>query len=476
MNVPRYIADFDSAAAMMRSLGRFLEGCDFPKLGKSSPLLAPLTLVNWLPDRLRQRVYILGGWIEAIPPERIGDVDSEDIARWVTDHYPPRRYPAVMIGSSNGAAVHLCAALGIPWLPQTFLIPIRHNGIHPDEPRYAAEALRRPAEVLLRNNPDLQLHHMHDANQDQLMIRTMAYFRVKRRRLGATWERFLTERLNPGGTIFILDCQHRWPTHRMDERHYFQFGAVGGLTAEEYHRGSRRISEFMARHGSHRRSWDPPEPDTDRPEAEWGFEQALGNDVERFALKHNFQVRRIVFNDPADLSPWTADFHRLWNWSRGMPAERLLAESFIVMEPWWVLRTGSVPFWMVFNKQPSAAALAQYLNERGPFEELYVMLFSHGVKSIGLAPISQWRELLGRATRHADFLGVDERSFPRDFATFIRYHTDLPTKIRARYELPQPMDLSEFDRLAREVGTVYPVSFEGAANAVVNAESENGGQ
>jgi len=41
---------------------------------------------------------------------------------------------------------------------------------------------------------------------------------------------------------------------------------------------------------------------------------------------------------------------------------RLLVESFIVMEPFWTIRTGSVPFWMVFNKLPSAEALEQYLD------------------------------------------------------------------------------------------------------------------
>lgn len=65
--------------------------------GEPSPLRSPLTAVNWLPRQGRERVSIFGGWIEAIPPERIGEVDSEQIARWVVDHYPQGRYPGVMI-------------------------------------------------------------------------------------------------------------------------------------------------------------------------------------------------------------------------------------------------------------------------------------------------------------------------------------------------------------------------------------------
>jgi hypothetical protein len=51
---------------------------------------------------------------------------------------------------------------------------------------------------------------------------------------------------------------------------------------------------------------------------------------------------------------FTADLYRQWYEERGLPTNRLLVESFILIEPWWALRTGSVAFWMVFNMEPSA--------------------------------------------------------------------------------------------------------------------------
>jgi len=77
------------------------------------------------------------------------------------------------VGSSNGAVVHLAAALGAPWLPQTLLLPVRHGGVHPDDPAGDLATAVEPARVLLAANPELVLHHMHDANQDRLMIRHM---------------------------------------------------------------------------------------------------------------------------------------------------------------------------------------------------------------------------------------------------------------------------------------------------------------
>ena len=102
---------------------------------------------------------------------------------------------------------------------------------------------------------------------------------------------------------------------------------------------------------------------------------------------------------------------------RGLPSDRLLVESFILMEPYWALRTGSVPFWMVFNTEPSAAALERYLETMEPFDDIRLMLFAHGADSVGVVPIARWRSILARARKFGDFVGVDQEKFPRDLAT-----------------------------------------------------------
>jgi hypothetical protein len=65
---------------------------------------------------------------------------------------------------------------------------------------------------LLKSNPDLALHHMHDPVQDRLMIARMAYFRVKFLRLPRAYRQFLADCLAPGGTVVLVDCACRWPT------------------------------------------------------------------------------------------------------------------------------------------------------------------------------------------------------------------------------------------------------------------------
>jgi hypothetical protein len=86
------------------------------------------------------------------------------------------------------------------------------------------------------------------------------------------------------------------------------------------------------------------------------------------------------------------------------------------------------------------------------------MLFSHGVESVGLAPIERWRSILQRARKHGSFVGVDEERFPRDFAAFIRYHTHLK-KIPSRYPIPAPLPLARLDQYLGRADDRHPVQW-----------------
>ncbi len=316
--MPPPIADFDSATAMLRALSNHLKGTDFPLLGampryREGPMRILAAVVNDLPLVWREQVYIWSGRLEAVSARKVGRINMEQVARWIVSTYPRRKYSAVAIGSSNGAATHLWAAVGIPWLPQTLLIPVARSGCHPDDPAADARWAQEPAAALLAANPDIQLHHMHDPVQDRLMIQRMTYFRVKRLRLGKAYEEFLLECLEPGGTILLVECGVKWPTTRYSERHFFQFGALGGATQDEYFDGGPRVEKYLARYNSPRRRWEPPHPDGQSPEAEWGFEGRLREDVDTFAARHDFRVKRLCFESPEDLSRVAADFYQWWN-------------------------------------------------------------------------------------------------------------------------------------------------------------------
>jgi hypothetical protein len=79
-----------------------------------------------------------------------GRIRDEEIARFVVDQHPAGRYPAVLVGSSNGGLTHLAAAPGVP---QTFRIPVHQRGIDVDEPEQALEFGRAPGRHPLAAGP-----------------------------------------------------------------------------------------------------------------------------------------------------------------------------------------------------------------------------------------------------------------------------------------------------------------------------------
>jgi pimeloyl-ACP methyl ester carboxylesterase len=438
------IAQFDSATAFLRGTAAALHGRDLPALGAFSRPLAPVVervvpAVNLLPERLREQVYRVGSGSEAAPPGELHAVNAEVLARWMVGQYPRREFPAAIVGSSNGALAHLAAALGIPYLPQTFLLPVAQPQVDPDDPRHGLAAGTGPGRMLLDANPDVALHHMHDPNQDRLSLARMTYFRIKRRRLGPAFTDFLTETLPRGATLLVADCRLRWPVTRLGDRHVFQFGAWGGMPAEEFRTGSPRVADYLRRYGVDRRSWDPPPVDGDAPEAEWGFDPALSEDLSELARERGWRLRRVTFDEPAALSPLVAELYRWWYRRRGRPEDRLLVESFVLLDPHLVLATGLVPYWSEFAVEPSADSLEKYLDGTQPYAEILLTLFQHGTEGVGVAPIERWRELLGRAGTRGD-----PRLHPRDFGSFGRFHRQLAGM--ARHTPPAPLTLDELDQ------------------------------
>ncbi|GAB4381240.1 MAG: hypothetical protein Kow00121_39300 [Elainellaceae cyanobacterium] len=455
---PRYIIGLDSATIALKALGNYLEDQDL-SFGGTLPAVKTLggEAISQLPHSVVETVSTWAGWFNASPLNVVDEIRAETMSRWVLSQYPRRRYPAAMLGSTNGAAVHLGAALGIPWLPQTLLVCLQHAS-DPDQPKQVMEWGKEPVQRLLANNPDLCVYQMHDPNQDRVKVPRVAYFRLKRTKLGDRYKQFLVENLAPGATLFLLECQYTWLSTRVSDRHFFQFGGAGFLDPEDYFDNSEQVAEFLKRNGSSHQSWQPPAPEGRFPESEWGFDPALRDDVEAFAREHGYRIRRVVFHAPQDLSPLVADLHRWWYEKFGLPINRLLSESFVYLQPWWVRRLGLIPFWTVFNDQRSANELERYLDYAKPYDEIYLNLFSNGIRGLGQASIERWRSILERAQRHGQFVGVDEDTYPGDLASFTRHHTELK-KLDGDYSIPTPLSLAQLDHFLAEVGDQYQVDW-----------------
>jgi hypothetical protein len=460
LRAARYLVDFDSGVNMVRALGRFLQGKDHGGLsmGPASRRLADLA--SSLPTQARRGTFSAMGLAQGIPLDQARRISADDVSQWVVRQYGPGPYPVVVVGAPSGGALHLAAALRAPYLPQTTLVAVRDLETHPDDPVGAMEALAPTARLVAQRNPEVAVYHMHDPAQDRPMVEGMAYLRLKRHTLGRTFERFLEQRLAPGGTILVTENTRTWRTRAIGQRSYFQLGSLGGVSEEEYHDSGERIARYLAAEDSPWRRWEPPEPDARRPEAEWGFDAAIRPDLERVASRSGYPLRRLVVNEPQELSPFVADLYRWWYRRRGLPAHRLLVETYAQWDPLWVLRLGAVPFWNRFNMEPAYSELERYLDDTEPYDHIHLNLFSQGLWSPGVVPVPRWRELVASAARvHGEVIGVDSSAYPLDSGSTMRFQPAFAA-LPPRHPLPAPLDLADIDRFLDASGSSYGLTWE----------------
>ena len=489
------IADFDSASCMLRALGRYLHFRDFPQLGIPTSMAAAMPLINWLPSSLRQTVYSAVGAAEAVA-DISSAFDAESVTKQVVAHFPAhRKYPAVAIGSTNGALTHLYAAMGIPWLPQTLLMPVKRPkkaSVQHGQVDMTAEMEwgRTAAQTLLERNPEIELYHMADPNQDQLMIRRMAYFRLKLIKMTDAYKSYLLDALEANGTIIIVRCGSKWPSTKVADRHYFQSGAVGGIPSKEFLQGSTNVTGFIESQRSpltklgetvmgmeRRTDWKAPSPrsSSEVAEAEWGYAEGLTHDIVGFARDHGFQIKYLDYDHPEDASPLVADAYRQRNEQLRRPKDSILVESFVLLEPWLAMRYNLSPFWTVFPVEPSLERLQAYLRmcqgTGKAFRDGFLFLFCSGVDFVGLAGVEQWKRLLDShfASQNTEkkpaqdrrlLVGTDEKAFPKDFGFPARYQIELARAVgpEAQYVMPPVLPLAEFEHYVTQNSGHYGVT------------------
>lgn len=399
----KVVASFDSASVLHAATVAALERRRFPNLGSSALAGASVRVAGRLPWPILRQVYTRIGGAEGIDPDDLGRVDLSAVAASFAEAYPRRHYPAVFVGASNGALTHLAAALQVPWLPQTVLVPVHKIG-DPNRPDQALEFGRRAAPPLLSANPDIALHQMHDSAQDELMTSRMTYFRTKWQRLPESYARFLDTSLEPGAPVLLVDDESRWPVVQVAERHVFQSGGRGGLTPEQY---------LELPH--------TPQPDTEAPEAEWGTEPLFAAEIRKWAAAHGHPVVTIRVDGPQEAAHPVARVLRSWTRARGGAGDRLIIPSFVLGDPWRTIELARVPFWTYFPVESAVESLRFHLAHSDPYRVADIMMFQHGADSPGRATAEDFEAALRTAGTEPRLLALVRGKIPHDIGSLGRY-------------------------------------------------------
>jgi len=440
--VKKYIADFDSTTSVLSAVSNFLNNRNSPVGGKlrNVPDFI-LSIVNSLPESTRRGLYKWSGWYDAFPPDELKNVNASEITEWVIDKYPKGAFPAVFIGSANGAAAHLAAAMRAPYLPQTFLLPVRRS-LHPDDLTGDLEWGKKYVPYLLENNTSLRVYQMHDPIQDRLMVQKMAYLRIKLTSLQNLYRYFIQNNLGFGGIIFICTCTLTWKVRKVSDRHFFQPGGFGAATEKDLIEGSPALNNFLKEQGADKSNWKIPEVDTEVPEAEWGFDEEIMSDLEKLAQRYNFKLICLTFNTPDDMSPFTAELYKWWYTKRNIKFNKMLIECFSLLEPKIVIDSRMVPYWLAFNTRNSTETLKDYCADDQSVPEKYIMIMNNGIRSIDISMPQHYHEALIQSSSKLNFLGLDESKYPVDLKSYGVYDKHL-REIPSSKEQPEPLTVSE---------------------------------
>jgi hypothetical protein len=403
----RAIASFDSASVLHAATVRSLERRPFPHVGNPPPFGAIVRALGHLPWPLLRKVYQRIGGAEGIDPRLLADIDFGEVAASFAEPYGTGPWPAVILGSSNGAMTHLAAAMQVPWLPGTALVPVSRSG-DPHEPDRAMEFGASWAPGFLANNPDVVLHQMHDPAQDELMTARMVYFRVKWATLPDAYRAVLERSLAPGGTVIVLDDESRWPVTRVSDRHVFQTGGRGGLQPEDYQRMPHA-----------------PAADDEAVEAEWGAEPGFTAAVERWAAENGHPVVRIRIDGPQELAHPVAQVLRGWTRDRGGAADGLIMPSFVLADPWRTIELGLVPFWTFFPVASVVDSLRFHLANTEPYSTADLVLFQHGAPSPNLATPGAVLGLAREFGAEPNLLAVRAAKSPHDIRSIGAFGPEL---------------------------------------------------
>ncbi len=277
----KVVASFDSASALHAAIAAALRGRPFPHLGNPTAYARAARVAGRLPWPLLRRIYARIGAAEGIAPERLGEVDMDQVAGSFAAAYPARRYPAVLLGSSNGALAHLAAALQAPWLPGTVLIPVAHVG-DPERPDRALAFGREHGNRLLagqsrhRPAPDARRGPGRLDGGPDGVLPDRSGRRCPTRTAGS-WPSGSA----PGAPVIVAEDRSRWPVTRVGSRHVFQNGGRGGQPPVDYLRGPHS-----------------PTPDEEAPEAEWGADPGLLTGLRHWCAIHGHPLVRLVYDGP----------------------------------------------------------------------------------------------------------------------------------------------------------------------------------
>ena len=424
---PRCFGPGSLARTLVEATSRALHGkdCgDLDWLSRTGRAVTAAAEDRWRTARAAGRV--------AVAPDVVHNLDAGAVARWIVGQYDRVNYRGVVLGSPHGAAAHLAAALDVPWLPTGFETDVAWPGGNPVNASAAMAHGTGIAMSILDTNRDLSVRQVHDPVRMGSLAGAQVNLHLRWRSLPAAYRLFLESKLERGAFALLLCDVRSWPVLDAGEQYTFQVGsAASGMDLKEYLDGGD-LRDLVWRAGE-MATWRPPPGRYRDARAEFAVDHGIEAGLREWAHDGRGHTYSVLYGGPDMLAAAVADVYRDWLHAAGKSANRLVVETGRLLDPWQVVRTGTVPYWCEAPTTPAVAAAALWLAGSYPFERVEIFPEPPGRTWSRMATVDQWSVLARFASQWGHLNRTMTRAYPlfriapRQVAETLRgYPADLP--------------------------------------------------
>lgn len=361
-----------------------------------------------------------------LSPETLKEFALDDLIQTRLDDYSDlhAQFPAVTLGAAlGGASTYLSLATGGPFLPQAFVITLKHGSYDGDAEEYLQRSLDDALRIASEDPRLISIQH-YDPIHDGWLTRFVNHLRFKLIDMPELYAEFIKKHIQPGGAVIYLEGGATWLRYRVGERSIFQVGGWGDIPAEEFLAATPRIKAFAQSTGLKYHDWRLTRYPLERgPESEWGSEPGFAESLEQYCQREGFRFVRIPLPHPNDFSRLAFASALKLMAKEGVEPAGVSVECFSQFDSNSARMSGLLPLWLIFNTKDSA----RFLKEMSPRFPKDKALFFSGLSTFSITPDmatwDDWIDALGRD----DFINTGTRRshYPGDARALVKWQEPL---------------------------------------------------